>query len=54
LVGLLGWDIGPSQGLYLHRADHRKTCTYIQALSGIRTQDLSVQAVQDRLMYTLY
>jgi hypothetical protein len=43
-VGLLGREISPSQGLYLHRTtQHRKTRTNIHALSGIRTHDLCNQ-----------
>jgi hypothetical protein len=38
LVGLLGWGISPTQGLYLHRTtQHRKTQTNIHAPSSIRT-----------------
>jgi hypothetical protein len=44
MVGLLGWVISPSQGLYLHRTTrHRKTQTNIHALSGIQTHDPSNQ-----------
>jgi hypothetical protein len=44
MLGLLGWVISPSQGLYLHRTiQHRKTRTNIHALSGIRTHDPSNQ-----------
>jgi hypothetical protein len=43
MVGLLGRVISPSQGLYLHRTQHRKTRTNIQALSRIRTHDPSNQ-----------
>jgi hypothetical protein len=44
MVGLLGWVISSSQGLYLHRTtEHRKTRTNIHALSGIRTHDPSNQ-----------
>jgi len=40
LVGLLWWGISPSQGLYPHRtAQHKKTKTYINASSRIRTCD---------------
>jgi hypothetical protein len=36
LVGLLGWRISSTQGLYLHRpAQHRETKTNIHASSGI-------------------
>jgi hypothetical protein len=43
-VGLLGRVISPWQGLYLHRTtQHRKTRANINALSGIRTHDLSNQ-----------
>jgi len=50
LVELLGREIRPSQGLYLHRpAQHRKTRTYIHASSGIWTRDPSVRAVKDRM-----
>jgi hypothetical protein len=40
MVGLLGWVISLSQGLYLHRTpQHRTTRTNIHVLSGIRTCD---------------
>jgi hypothetical protein len=46
---LLGWGIGPSQGLYLYRgAQHRKTRTYIHASSGTRTRDLMPHDHWDR------
>jgi hypothetical protein len=48
LVGLLGWGISPTQGLYLHRTtQHRNTQTHIHAPSRIRTCDLNVQGVVD-------
>jgi hypothetical protein len=44
IVGLVGWVISPSQGLYLHRTtQHKKMRTNIHALSGIRTHDPSNQ-----------
>jgi hypothetical protein len=44
MVGLLGQEISPSQGLYLHRTtQHRKTRTNIHALRGIRNHDPSNQ-----------
>jgi hypothetical protein len=44
MVGLLGWVISPSQGLYRHgTTQHRKTRTNIYALNGIRTHDPSNQ-----------
>jgi hypothetical protein len=47
LVGLLWWGIGPSQGLCLHRtAQHQKTRAYTHAMSGIRSHDPTVRAVQ--------
>jgi len=47
LVGLLGWGIGPTQGLYPYRTtQHRKKRTHIHASSGIRTHDPSVGAVE--------
>jgi hypothetical protein len=50
-VGLLGREISPSQGLYLH-AEHQKQRinahnTDIHALSGIRTHDPSDRANED-------
>jgi len=48
-VGLLGREISPSQGHYLHRtAQHRKERTHIHTSSGIRTHDPSVRSVKDR------
>jgi hypothetical protein len=48
LVGLLGWGISPTQGLYRHRTtQHRNTRTHIHAPSRIRTCDPNVQAVVD-------
>jgi hypothetical protein len=45
---LLGREIGPSQGLYLHMtAQHIKARIYNDASSWIRTQDLSVRVIQD-------
>jgi hypothetical protein len=53
LVGLLGWGIGPTQGLYLRRTTrHRKTRTYIRATSGIRTHDPSVRTVEEYVLQT--
>jgi hypothetical protein len=49
-VGLHGWVISPSQGLYLHRVQHKHRInvhTDIHALSGIRTHDPSVRANED-------
>jgi hypothetical protein len=47
LAGLLGRVVSPSQSLCLHRTvQHRKTKTYIHALSGIRTRDSSIQAAK--------
>jgi hypothetical protein len=49
LVGPLGRGVGTSQGLYLHRtAQHRNTRTDIHALSGIRTHDPSIDAVENQ------
>jgi hypothetical protein len=45
-VGLLGWVISPSQGLYLNTGQHKLTPN-IHALSGIRTHDPSVRANAD-------
>jgi len=46
LIGLLGWGISPSQGLYLHgKAQQRKMQMYIH-VSKIQTHNPSVQAVQ--------
>jgi hypothetical protein len=48
LVGLLGWGISLTQGLYLNRTtQHGKTRTHIHASSGIRTPDPSVRTVED-------
>jgi hypothetical protein len=48
LVGLLGWRISPTQGLYLHKTtQYRKTQTHIHALSKIQTHNPSIQAVKD-------
>jgi hypothetical protein len=47
LVGLLGQGISLTLGSYLHRrAQHRQTNTNIHAVSGTRTQDLSVKAMK--------
>jgi hypothetical protein len=43
MAGLLGQVISPSQGLYLHKTQHRTTLANIHALSGIRTHDPSNQ-----------
>jgi hypothetical protein len=52
LVGLFGWRTR-QQGLYLHRtAQHRKIKTNMQALNGIRTPGLSVQAYASNLSPT--
>jgi hypothetical protein len=49
LVGFLGWVIGPTQGLYLHRTtQHRETQTHTHAPSRIRTCDLNIRATDDR------
>jgi hypothetical protein len=48
LIGLLGWGISPTKGLYLHTGqDNTNTQTHIPAPSRIRTCDLNVQAVVD-------
>jgi hypothetical protein len=48
LVGLLGGEISPAQGLYLHRTtQHRKTQTNIHAPSKIRTCDPNIRAAED-------
>jgi hypothetical protein len=48
LVGLLGREFSPMQGVYLHRTtQHRKTRTHTHASSGIRTHDSTVTAVED-------
>jgi hypothetical protein len=50
MVGLLGRVIGPSQGRYLHRGQHKHRLnahTDIHALSGIRIHDPSVRASED-------
>jgi hypothetical protein len=55
LVGLLEWEIGPTQGLYLHRTtQHRKTRTHIHASSGIRKQDPSDRAATDYNTHYLF
>jgi hypothetical protein len=50
LLGHLGREISPTQGLYLHTR-HQKTTesshTDIHAVSGIQTHDLSVSASKD-------
>jgi hypothetical protein len=49
-AGLLWWGISPSQGLYVHRGQHKHTInahTHIHALSVIRTDKPSVQASED-------
>jgi hypothetical protein len=49
-VGLLGWVISPSQGLYLNTWHHKhriNAYTDIYALNGIRTHDPSVRASED-------
>jgi hypothetical protein len=54
LVGLLGREIGPMKGLYLHgTTQHRKTRTHVHASSGIRTHDPSVRAVEDTMCLRL-
>jgi hypothetical protein len=49
LVGLLGWVIGPTQGLYLHTGQHKhiKMQTHIHALSRIQNCDLNIWATKD-------
>jgi hypothetical protein len=50
LVGHLGKVISPSQGRYLHTAQHKHRInahTDIHALSGIRTHDPSVRESED-------
>jgi len=50
LIGPLGWEIGLSQGLYLHRApQHKETQIYSHNSSGIRTHDPSIRAVQNNI-----
>jgi hypothetical protein len=44
-VGLLELGISPTQGLYLYRTPQRRK-TNIHAVSGIRTHDLSDQAIE--------
>jgi hypothetical protein len=50
-VGLLGREICPSQGRYLHTGQHKQNkrihTPNIHALSGIRTHDSSVRAGED-------
>jgi hypothetical protein len=53
-VGLLGWVISPSQGLYRNTGQHKHRInahthhtSHIHALSGIRTHDPSVRASED-------
>jgi hypothetical protein len=50
-VGLLGWGISPSQGLYLHIEQHKHRInahyTDKHAMSGIRTHNLRVRAIED-------
>jgi hypothetical protein len=48
LLGLLGWEIGPSQDLFLPRTTKYggKENTDIHGSSGNQTHDLSVRAVQ--------
>jgi hypothetical protein len=47
LVELLGWEISPSQGLYLQRTElHRKTRIFANVSTGIATHDYSVRAVK--------
>jgi hypothetical protein len=49
LVGLLGGKICPLQALRLQRITQRRTTwTYIHALNGIRTRNLTVLVAQDR------
>jgi hypothetical protein len=53
-VGLLGWVISSSQGLYLNTGQHkhRKTQTHtsnIHVLSGIRTRDPGFRASEDSI-----
>jgi len=48
LVGLLGLEIGPTHGLYLHRTtQYRKKWTHIHASSGIWAHDHRVRAAED-------
>jgi len=50
LVGLLGWGISWTQGLYLHcTTQHWKTWTHIHASSGIQAHDPSVQVAEDSM-----
>jgi hypothetical protein len=50
-VGLFGWGISPSQGLYLHTEQHKYRINAhnsdIHALSGIRTHDPNVITSED-------
>jgi hypothetical protein len=48
-VGLLGWEISPSQGRYLHTEQHKHRINHtdIHASSGIRTHTPSVLAGED-------
>jgi hypothetical protein len=49
LEGRLRWRNGPSQGLYLHDTmSTEKASTYMHIPTGIRTQDLSVLATEDK------
>jgi hypothetical protein len=55
-VGLLGRVISPSQGRYLHTGQHKhriNAYTDIHALSGIRTHDPSVRAIEDTICLRL-
>jgi hypothetical protein len=49
LIGLLGLEISPTQGLYLNR----KTRTHIHASRGIQTHDPSVGEVEDSMCLRL-
>jgi hypothetical protein len=50
-VGLLRWEISPSQGRYLNTGQHKHNkrihIPNIRALTGIRTHDSSIRASED-------
>lgn len=47
LVGLLGQEISPSQGIYLQKtAQHRRELANMYALSGVWTHDPNVRAIK--------
>jgi hypothetical protein len=52
LVGSLGWEIGPSQSLYLHRKKQiERKNSYTHAPSMFRTHDPSASEVEDVLSH---